>query len=55
MDLEGIKTVHTVFNIGMHYMISSAIHKIGKGKQFVRTFGKFCSAYGVNMLCEFRS
>ena len=29
-------------------MISSAIRKIEKGKQLVRTFRKFCSAYGVN-------
>ena len=30
-------------------MISFAIRKIEKGKQFVRTFWKFCSACGVNI------
>ena len=35
------KTVHTLFNVGRHYMISSAIRKIEKEEQFVRTFGNF--------------
>ena len=30
-------------------MISSAIRRTEKRKQFVRTFGKLCSAYGVNI------
>ena len=52
MDFEGTKTVHTrhtVLNIDRHYKISSAIRKVEKGKQFVLTFWKFCSAYGVNV------
>ena len=49
MDFEGITTVHTVLNIDRHYMIYSAICKVEKGKQFVPTFWKFCSAYGVNI------
>ena len=57
MELEGIKTVYAVLNTGRHHMISSAIRKIEKGKQFVRTFWKFCSACGVdicsvNLVCE---
>ena len=48
-NFEGIKTVQTVSNIGRHYMISSAIRKIKKGKQFVRTFWKFCSACGLKI------
>ena len=48
-DFEGVKTVHTVLNIGRRYIIASTIRKIEKGKQFVRTFGTFCSAYGVNI------
>ena len=49
MDFESIKTVHTVLNIDRHYIISSAIRKVEKGKQFVPKFWKFCSAYGVNI------
>ena len=41
MDFEGVKTVHVVLNIGRHYIICSAIRKIEKEKQFVRTFGNF--------------
>ena len=42
--------LHTLLNIGRHYMISSAIRKIEKRKQFVRTYiWKFSSAYGVNI------
>ena len=49
MDFEGITTVHTVLNIDRHYMIYSAFCEVEKGKQFVPRFGKFCSAYGVNI------
>ena len=49
MGFERIRTVHTVLNIGRRYMISSAIRNTEKGKQFVRIFRKFCSAYSVNI------
>ena len=48
-DFEGVRTVHTVLHVDRHYIISSAIRKIEKGKQFVRTFGRFCSACGMNI------
>ena len=38
MDFEGTKTVNTVLNIDRHYMISSAVRKVEKGKQFVPIF-----------------
>ena len=43
--------MHTVLDIGRHYMISYATCKIEKGQQFLRTFGNFDlpNAYGVNI------
>ena len=49
--------MHTVLKNGRHYMISSDIHKMEKGKQFFCKFGNFvlptsmriCS---VNVDCE---
>ena len=47
--LRALKTVDSVLNIGRHCIISSAIRKIGKGKQFVRKFGNFLLPNGMNI------
>ena len=48
--------MHTVLNIGRHYIMYSAIRKIEKGKQLVRTFFEilFC-LWHEHLFCEFRS
>ena len=49
MDCKDVKKLLTVLNHDRHYRIYSAILKIEKGKQLVRTFGNFILPNGVKI------